>query len=301
MAEPQTRGVIYKALSGFYYVKSRAPELIECRARGKFRQEKTVPLVGDRVVFTPTEEGRGIIEKILPRKNIFLRPPVANIDLLIIMAAAVNPITDPFLIDRVTAVAEKNNCECVICINKCDMDPGDKLFEIYEKTGYTTVRTCGITGTGTEQLKKIIKGKICSFVGNSGVGKSTLLNAMEPGIEIPTAKVSTKLGRGRHTTRHVELYPLSNGALVADTPGFSSFDTERMELGLKGGLQYTFREFRPYLDKCQFNDCSHVCEKGCAVLEALRRGEICVSRHESYIRLFSSAKQIKEWEMNLPR
>jgi len=293
----QNHGVIYKAISGFYYVKCDEPELIECRARGKFRKEKINPLVGDEVVFTKTGGSSGVLEEILPRRNTFIRPPVANIDLMIIMACAVNPITDPFLIDRVTAVADRNNCDCVICVNKCDLDSGDKLFEIYKKAGFTTIRTSSVTGDGVEELGAATRGKICSFVGNSGAGKSSLLNALAPGFKIPTAKVSEKLGRGRHTTRHVELYPLSNGALVADTPGFSSFNTERMELIKKDELQYSFREFGPFLGKCRFNDCAHINEKGCGVLDALKRGDIGASRYESYVRLYNSAKQIKEWEI----
>lgn len=292
------QGLIYKALSGFYYVSADGKNLTECRARGKFRLSGKTPLVGDFVLYSETEQGKGILEEILPRRNSFIRPPVANIDLLIVVVSEVNPVSDPFLIDRILAVAEHSSCDCVICINKCDMKKSDRLLNIYQNTGYKAFYTSCETGEGIEALTCAAANKTCSFVGNSGVGKSSLLNALEPGFEIKTADVSQKLGRGRHTTRHVELYTLRNGAILADTPGFSSFDTERMDIIRKEEHQYLFREFAPYLGECMFNDCSHTSEKGCAVLEALERGEIHSSRHESYKRLYMSAKQIKNWEIN---
>lgn len=293
-----SNGTIYKALSGFYYVDMGGEGLIECRARGKFRLDGTHPLVGDHVDVAETEAGKGVIQEVLPRKNEFVRPPVANLDVLIIMAAEVNPVADPFLIDRVTTVAEANNCGVVICVNKADLDGGaDRLFEIYRTTGYPLIRTSAVTGEGIDFLQDAIRGKVCSFVGNSGVGKSSILNALEPELDIQTAEVSKKLGRGRHTTRHVELFRLSNGAMLADTPGFSSFDTERMAVIRKEELQYAFREFAPFLNRCRFHDCAHVKEAGCAVLEAVATGHIHPSRHESYCRLYKSAKEIREWEM----
>ncbi len=288
-------GIILKALSGFYYVDD-GQTITSCRARGKFRHEKLTPLVGDRVRFTYLEEGKGALDEILPRKNEFQRPAVANVDQLVIIASQATPVTDPFLIDRVVSIAEGRNCDCIICINKCDLEPGDELEKIYQQAGFTTLKVSAETGEGIDQLRQLISGKVSAFTGNSGVGKSSILNALEPGIALKTGDISEKLGRGRHTTRHVELFRLSCGAVVADTPGFSSFDTDKMELRRKEELQHTFREFRPYLDKCQFQNCAHIKEKGCVVREAVKNGEIPVSRHQSYIRLYEQAKSIPDWE-----
>lgn len=288
-------GIILKALSGFYYVDD-GENLISCRGRGKFRHEKLTPLVGDRVRFTPLDNGQGALDEILPRRNEFQRPAVANIDQLVIIASEATPVTDPFLIDRVVSIAEGRNCECIICINKCDLESGDTLEQIYRQAGFQTIKVSAETGEGIDRLREMISDKISAFTGNSGVGKSSILNALEPGISIKTGDVSEKLGRGRHTTRHVELFRLSCGAVVADTPGFSSFDTDKMELRRKEELQFTFREFAPYRDQCQFQNCAHIKEKGCVVLAALKDGKIPPTRHQSYIRLYEQAKAIPDWE-----
>lgn len=289
-------GIILKALSGFYYVDDGTGTLTACRGRGKLRHEKLTPLVGDRVSFTPLDNGQGALDAILPRKNEFYRPAVANIDQLVIIAAQATPVTDPFLIDRVIAIAEGRGCESIVCINKCDLAPGEDLARIYEKAGFPTLRVSAETGEGMDRLRELIAGKVSAFTGNSGVGKSSILNALEPGIALKTGGVSEKLGRGRHTTRHVELFRLSCGGIVADTPGFSSFDVDKMELCRKEELAGRFREFAPYVDQCRFQDCAHVKEKGCAVLAAVKAGEIAKSRHESYVRLYEQAKQIPDWE-----
>ena len=289
-------GMILKALSGFYYVDDGTGTLTACRGRGKLRHEKLTPLVGDRVSFTPLDNGQGALDAILPRKNEFYRPAVANIDQLVIIAAQATPVTDPFLIDRVIAIAEGRGCESIVCINKCDLAPGEDLARIYEKAGFPTLRVSAETGEGMDRLRELIAGKVSAFTGNSGVGKSSILNALEPGIALKTGGVSEKLGRGRHTPRHVELFRLSCGGIVADTPGFSSFDVDKMELCRKEELAGRFREFAPYVDQCRFQDCAHVKEKGCAVLAAVKAGEIAKSRHESYVRLYEQAKQIPDWE-----
>ena len=290
-----SEGIIMKALSGFYYVDD-GQTVTACRGRGKLRRDKINPLVGDRVRFTPLENGSGALEEILPRKNEFFRPAVANIDQLVVIASQAIPVTDPFLIDRVAAIAESRGCDVVVCVNKCDLADGEPLAAIYRAAGFRTLMVSAETGEGMEELRQAITGKVSAFTGNSGVGKSSILNALDPQFSLATGDVSQKLGRGRHTTRHVELLRLSCGALVADTPGFSSFDVDRMELARAEDLQYAFREFAPYLDKCRFQDCAHVKEKGCAVLEALDQGKIQPTRHQSYVRLYEQAKAIPDWE-----
>ncbi len=284
-----------KALSGFYYVDD-GETVTPCRGRGILRLKKTPPLVGDRVRFTPLPDGQGSLDEVLPRKNQFFRPAVANIDQLVIIASEATPKTDPFLIDRVAAIAAGRGCRSVVCINKCDLAPGETLERIYRAAGFPTLRVSAETGEGIEDLKALIAGKVSAFTGNSGVGKSSILNALEPGRALATGDVSEKLGRGRHTTRHVELFRLHCGAVVADTPGFSSFDVDRMELMRKEELAACFPEFVPYLGKCRFQDCAHLKEKGCAVLEAVREGKIGPTRHESYVRLYEQARQVPDWE-----
>ena len=289
-------GRIFKALSGFYYVDD-GETTVTCRARGKFRHRKISPLVGDRVRYTLLEDGSGAVDEILPRKNEFRRPAVANIDQLVIIASGAIPRTDPFLIDRVVSIAEGKGCQSIICFNKCDLDRAEDLFGIYANAGFQTLRISAETGEGIDTLSSLIAGKVSAFTGNSGVGKSSILNALEPDFGLEVGEVSQRLGRGRHTTRHVELFRLKNGAVVADTPGFSSFDVEEDEqVGRKETLAATFREFRPYLDDCYFTGCTHRKEKGCALLSALAEGKIAPSRHDSYVRLYQQAEQIKDWE-----
>lgn len=289
------KGRIMKALSGFYYVQTDS-ELVECKARGRFRKEKITPLVGDWVEIT-VEHGKGMLENILPRRNCFVRPAVANLDLLVLLVSEVIPVTEPFLIDRVTAIAGNQNVPVVICVNKNDLSAEENLAQIYSKAGYRVVRTSALTGEGIDELRQLIDGKVVAFTGNSGVGKSSILNCLAPELHLRTGEVSEKLGRGRHTTRHIELFPLQNQTLVADTPGFSSFDTDQMEVVLKENLQYAFPDFAPYLGKCQFHDCAHLKEPGCAVTAALKQGEIQLSRYDSYAKLYEKAKEIKLWEL----
>ena len=288
-------GRILRSLSGFYDVST--PEgLISCRARGILRKEGNSPLTGDMVEIS-VEKGKGMVERILPRKNSFVRPAVANVDALVVFAANVNPVTEPFLIDRVAAIAGDQEVPVILCVNKCDLDPAVDLTRIYQNSGFTVICASAETGEGVEQLRQLIQGKLTAFTGNSGVGKSSILNRLCPSLELPTGEVSEKLGRGRHTTRHVELYALDEETLVADTPGFSSFDTDQMEVILKDNLQYAFGDFAPFLGKCQFHDCSHRKEPGCAVTAAVTTGEIEKTRYDSYLRLYEKASQIKQWEL----
>ena len=288
-------GRILRSLSGFYDVQT-PKGLVTCRARGILRKEGNSPLTGDMVQIT-VEKGKGMVEKILPRRNWFIRPAVANVDALVIFAANVNPITEPFLIDRVAAIAGDREVKVYICINKCDLDPAVDLERIYRNAGFPVILTSAETGEGVEELRALIKGKLTAFTGNSGVGKSSILNAMCPELALPTGEVSEKLGRGRHTTRHVELYRLEEDTYVADTPGFSSFDTDQMDVILKENLQYAFPDFGPYIGKCQFHDCSHRKEPGCAVTAALAAGQIEPTRYDSYLRLYEKVSQIKLWEV----
>ena len=228
--------------------------------------------------------------------NSFIRPAVANIDALVFVAANTNPITDPFLIDRVSVIAEEACCELIVCINKVDIDPADELYAIYTGSGFTTQRTSAATGEGIPELRAVLDGKICAFTGNSGVGKSSLLNSISPEFNIEVAAVSNKLGRGKHTTRHVELYNIGDATFIADTPGFASFDIKMMQNIEKQELQHDFREFKKYIGNCRFNDCAHLEEPGCAVTDALRRGEIMPSRYQSYKRLYELSAQSNFWE-----
>ena len=259
-------GQIIKALSGYYYVDTGA-ELVTCRARGKFRLDGTSPLVGDRVRLDVSSDGTGSVREILPRRNYFIRPAVANIDLMVMLAAAVNPVTDPFLIDRVSALAAHHSCDFLLCINKADLNSGDELFSIYSASGIPVLRTSAVTGEGLPELSLL------------------------------TGEVSQKLGRGRHTTRHVELFALPNGGDVADTPGFGSFDIEQMESIRPAELQYCFPEFEPYLGACRFTDCTHRNEPDCAVNAAADEGAIHPSRLDSYRRLWEQANRKKDWEV----
>ncbi len=289
-----SRGIIEKALSGFYYANT-GERIVACRARGKFRKDKISPLVGDWVEIRELNDGTGYVEAIEPRRCAFVRPAVANIDQMVIIASQAIPATDPYLIDRMCVIAELKGCGVVICINKCDLESGEALSALYRRVGYPTVCLSAETGEGIDTLRGLIHGKISAFTGNSGVGKSSILNRLHPAFGIETNAVSDKLGRGRHTTRHVELFRIDEDTLVADTPGFSSFDTEEMNLELKHALPDTFREFRPYLGRCRFVDCSHTCEKDCAVLEAVASGAIAAGRHESYVRLYQELKDLKVW------
>ena len=288
-------GRIIRSLSGFYEVQTEHGT-VTCRARGNLRRGAQIPLTGDLVTIS-VERGKGMVEKIHPRRNSFVRPAVANIDALVVFAANANPITEPFLIDRVAAIAGDQEVPVYLCVNKCDLDPAQDLIRIYTHAGFPVIAASAETGEGIEQLRDLIKGKLVAFTGNSGVGKSSILNRLCPELQLPTGEVSEKLGRGRHTTRHVELYDLGAGTLVADTPGFSSFDTDQMDVVLKENLQYAFPDFGNYLGKCQFHDCSHRKEPGCAVTAGLAAGEIEPTRYDSYLRLYEKASQIKTWEL----
>lgn len=288
-------GRIIRSLSGFYEVQTDSGS-ITCRGRGSLRRSGETPLTGDMVEIS-VDNGKGMVEKVLPRRNSFVRPAVANVDALVIFAANVNPVTEPFLIDRVAAIAGDREVPVYICINKCDLDPAVDLMRIYQNAGFPVICASAETGEGVQQLRQMIGGKLVAFTGNSGVGKSSMLNALCPKLGLATGEVSEKLGRGRHTTRHVELYDLGEGTFVADTPGFSSFDTDQMDVMLKENLQYAFPDFGIHLGNCQFHDCTHRKEPGCAVRHAVEHGQLEQSRYHSYLKLYEKASQIKQWEL----
>ncbi len=288
-------GTILKGIGGFYYVDT-ADGVIECRARGKFRKTIGKPIIGDQVSVGMQPDGTGYLLEIMPRRNQLIRPALANIDLLVAVASAAPPVTDVFLIDKVVAIAENKGIEPLVVVNKTDLDPGDALISAYQLASISIIAVSAQTGEGVDKLLDWIDGKTAAFAGNSGVGKSSLLNRLLPGFQAEVGEISDRIGRGRHTTRHIELVRLGNGYL-ADTPGFSSFDTEQMDLVLREDLQYAFREFAPYIGKCKFTGCAHIKEKGCAVLEAVAAGHIAQSRHESYVKLYESVKDLKQWEI----
>lgn len=290
------KGKIVKGIGGFYYVETETG-LYECRARGVFRKQGRTPLVGDVVQIQVQPEQKGTVQEILPRKNALVRPPLANIDQLFLVTSLTEPVPNLLLLDKLIAIAERSGIEPVIVLTKCDLDDPGKLRAIYEKAGFAVYCVDNSSGQGADAVRAALRGKTSAFCGNSGVGKSSLLNCIDSRLGLPTGEISGKLGRGRHTTRHVELYPVEGGGYVADTPGFSSLDMERCEIIRKEELADCFREMRPYQYDCRFTGCAHVREKGCAVLAAVERGEIPASRHASYAALYEQAKNIKEWEL----
>lgn len=290
-----SRGRIEKALSGFYYVNTGG-ETLQCRARGKFRREGLSPLVGDWVQVRELGNGEGFVEAVEARRNQFARPAAANIDQLVILASAAIPVTEPYLIDRIASIAALKGCQVLLCLNKCDLDSADELYDIYSRSAIPVLRVSAVTGQGLDALREAIRGKLSAFTGNSGVGKSSVLNALLPSLALAVGEVSKALGRGRHTTRHVELFSLGEDTYIIDTPGFSSFDTAEMDLALKQHLPDTFPEFAPYVSDCRFTGCTHTKEKGCRVLQAVKDGLIPASRHRSYVRLYDELKDVKEWQ-----
>lgn len=290
------QGKIIKGIGGFYYVET-AEAVYECKARGNFRRQNISPLVGDNVEISVNENSENRIENILERKNALVRPPVANIDQLFIVSSSVEPSVNTLIIDKMIAIAEYKNIEPIVVFTKIDIDASYKKYaDIYVKSGFKVLICDNKSGDGVDGVKALLKGKTSAFTGNTGVGKSSLLNAIDSRLALATGETSRKLGRGKHTTRHCELFKVGGG-YVADTPGFSSLDFERCETILKDDLFDCFREFRPYFGMCRFSTCAHINEKGCAVCEAVNNGKITESRHSSYVQMYNDVKNIKEWEI----
>lgn len=296
--EKVLNGVIIKGIGGFYYVEA-AGEVYECKARGAFRKKKITPLAGDNVTITVREGKENTIDEIGERKNFLLRPPVANIDTLIIVSSVKDPVPSLLVIDKMTAIAVDKGIKPCVVFSKSDLGDTTELESIYRKAGIDVVSVCCKTGEGIEKVKEMINDGITVFTGNTGVGKSSLLNCIDDRFSLATGEISDKLGRGRHTTREVTLYHINNG-LVADTPGFSSLDIEQTsDVIVKENLPFCFPEFQEYLGKCKFTSCSHTVEKGCLILEALNNGEIDKNRHESYVSMYNDVKDLKEWQLGV--
>ncbi|MDR1136106.1 MAG: ribosome small subunit-dependent GTPase A [Clostridiales Family XIII bacterium] len=277
-------GLIIKGIGGFYYVRAEGGAIYQCRARGAFRKDGITPTVGDVVDFQILDDEEGVVHRIWPRKNIFVRPPVANVDCFIVMMAAACPAPNLEILDRFIVAAERANTEVIICLNKVDLsDPEDvrKISEIY-RTCYTVEEVSCATGLGIDKLSRWLMGKRCALAGPSGVGKSTLLNIFQHDLKLETGEVSDKTKRGKHTTRHVELFLMEEfGAWVFDTPGFTSFETS----GLTADeLAFCYPDIWRYSRECRFSNCRHVYEPDCRVTKAVKEKEIAVSRYESYLR-----------------
>ena len=283
-----------KSVGGFYYVRCDG-EIYECKARGSFRKRGSSPVAGDRVRITVPDDGFCALEEILPRKNKLKRPALANIDILVIVCSTVDPQPNFAVIDKMTAAAVNNDMQPVIVVSKNDIKNGDEVAAVYRGSGIEVFQVSPESRDEADALLELLRGKVSAFTGNSGVGKSTLLNMLFPHLELATGEISEKLGRGRHTTRVVELFE-ENGCIVADTPGFSTIDLQRYELIDRDRLQYCFPEFEEYLGQCQFTSCAHTCEKGCAILAAVEEGKIHPSRHKSYVAMYNEVKDLKPWQ-----
>lgn len=289
-------GRILRGVGGFYYVET-ADAVYECRARGLFRKEGITPLAGDRAVIAVEADNTGFLEEILPRRNALVRPPIANVDMLAIVCSVADPQPNTLVMDKLIATAEQQCIEPILLINKTDLGSPEEIAAIYRKAGFAVFTVCAKTGEGLAAVRECLKGKVTAFTGNSGVGKSSLLNVLEPDLMLDTGETSKKLGRGRHTTRVASLYPVGDHTYFVDTPGFSSLIPERVRLMDREQLAYWFREFEPYVLRCRYApSCSHVKEAGCAVREAVERGDIAPSRYESYVRLYEEMKEYKAWQ-----
>ena len=291
---PKEEGLIIKATGGFYYVLC-GEETYECRARGVFRKREQSPLVGDRVTVSVLPNEKGYIYAIHERKNSLVRPPLANIDQLVMVVSVAEPAPNLLVMDKLIAVAEHQDVEPVLVFTKCDLADPAPYAEIYRKAGFRVYEVCSTEHRGTGAVLEMLRGRVSAFCGNSGVGKSTLLNALLPEAERETSAISQKLGRGRHTTREVTIFEAFGGR-IADTPGFASLEANRAGFIPKENLEHAFPEFGPYLGQCQFTGCSHRTEKGCAIRAALAEGKLSRTRYDSYCAMYEEVKDVKNWQ-----
>ena len=292
--EIKKQGVVIKGVGGNYDVACEG-QILRCRASAKIKHQKNLLAAGEYVELRITDDG-GYINERLPRRNGLIRPAIANIDQLVILCSQAPPVTDPYLIDKVTVVALYQGIQPVILLNKSDLHDSVDLYHAYQKAGFPVLRASAVTGEGVEEVKAMLAGKISAFTGNSAIGKSSILNRIDSRFGLQVGDMSEKIARGRHTTRHVELFQLDNGGFVADTPGFSTFDAVRMEKLTKENLQQYFPEIDRFFAQCRFSDCKHIKEPGCVVREAVEQGEIAKSRYESYCMLYEEVAAQKLWK-----
>ena len=289
-----TEGLIISAVGGLYEVESADSILLSgCTARGIFRKENITPITGDIVSLSDEK----VICDIAPRKNAIIRPPLANLDTLVFVVSMCRPVPNMLLLDKFLAISYYKKISPLIVLTKTDLKASDSILEIYKKAGIPIMPIDYSDEKTINLLRERLSSGISAFTGNSGVGKSTLLNAVAPELSLSVGEISEKLGRGRHTTRTVRLYKMADGGYIADTPGFSTFETNRYDIIRKEELADCFPEFAPFTGKCRFHDCAHVKDKGCAVIEAVRTGEICKSRHENYCAMYLEAEKLCEWEL----
>ncbi len=302
--EKKVKGRITQLLGGLYTVRIKDEDgysEVSCRARGAFRHSNTSPLVGD-IVLLDMSDGNVVIDEICDRRNALIRPPIANLDMVFVTMAAKSPAPMLDMTDKLTAILEHNDIEPVIVIGKCELDReyAEKLKRTYEKAGYRAFVLSCVTGEGIDEIKRYVDscldGKIAAFAGASGVGKSTLMNRLFPSFDLSTGDVSRKTERGRHTTRAVTLFPVGENAYLADTPGFSMLDFERFDFFDIDDLPLAFREINERIGECRYTKCTHTKEQGCAIVDAVKRGEIAKSRHESYLILFDILKNKHKWD-----
>lgn len=288
-------GIIVKGIGGFYYVKVD-DTIYECRARGLFRKNKTVPLIGDRVLIKiNNEDNTGYVEHIFDRITELKRPPVSNVNQAVIVFAAQKPDPNLWLLDRFLLLASFQGLDVVICINKSDLDSDDEadmIYKIYKRAGYKIIKTSCKTKEGIDEIKDILKDKITVFAGPSGVGKSTLLNNVQSNLSLQTGSISEKTSRGKHTTRHVELIELDLGGWVVDTPGFSTLDIDFLE---EDELEKYFIEIYNKSSFCKYSGCNHYKEPNCEVKKAVEIGEISRSRYDNYLSMLQEIKRIRRY------
>lgn len=294
-------GRIIQAISGFYYCLSDGV-VYECRGRGAFRKEEITPLAGDLVEFLPGEEQKGgTVTAVLPRKNELVRPPIANLDQLFLVVSVCDPVPNTLVIDKLITVCEFKRIEPILIVTKIDLKDPSAFCDLYRKAGFQVLSLSNENPQHLDTIRQMMAGKISAFAGNTGVGKSSLLNNLYPSLCLDTGEISQKLGRGRHTTRHVTLYDAGSGGLIADTPGFGTMEIGQYEIIRKEELADCFREFAPYIGQCRFVGCAHTAEKDCAVREAVAQGAISRQRYESYCAFYEQAKQLKDWEIKKMR